>query len=272
MKKRILLAFQFCTIVPLTVAGKVTEEDVGASAAFFPLVGAFQGIAVALPAFLLVKVLPVDIAAALALVCLILTNGGFDLDGLADTFDAIAVKSSGNTEQDRMKRLAVMRDSRTGAIGVIALVMTLLLKFLLMRTLMTGFYVPTACAVIFLTPLFSKWITVPGMYHGASARNDGLGKIFIEYAAPKTLFISIALLAALSVLVSSLDLIGTSFMSGMGLCVILFLTAYLFCILAIRFLSRRFGGLTGDHFGALTETSEILFLLAGYVWLRHSTS
>jgi adenosylcobinamide-GDP ribazoletransferase len=270
--KKLLLAFQFCTIVPVTVSGDVTEKEVADSAAFFPLVGAFQGVATALPAFLLMKVLPADVVAALVLVCLILTNGGFDLDGLADTFDAVAVKASGDPQRDRMKRLSVMRDSRTGAIGVIALVMTLLLKFSLMRTLMTGFPVLAACTVFFLAPLFSKWITVPAMYHGVSARNDGLGKIFIEHAGVGTLAISIAVLAVLSVLISSFDLIGKSFMNGMGLCLVLFGMAYLFCILAVKFFSRRFGGLTGDHFGALTEMSEILFLLTGYLWLRHFTS
>jgi adenosylcobinamide-GDP ribazoletransferase len=270
--RKVLLAFQFCTIVPVNVSGDVTEQEVAASAAFFPLVGAFQGFVTAVAAFLLMKVLPPDVVAALALLCLILTNGGFDLDGLADTFDALAVKSSGDRERDRAKRLWVMRDSATGAIGVIALIMTLLLKFVLMRTLLAGFSLLTACAVFFLAPLFSKWITVPVMYHGVSARSDGLGKIFIEHAGPGTLFVSVALLVVLSLLVPSLALIGQSFLSGVGLCSVLFGMAYLFAILAVRFFSARFGGLTGDHFGALTETSEILFLMAGYLWLRHSTS
>ena len=205
MIKRMLLAFQFCTIVPVRVSGDVTEEEVAASAAFFPLVGAFQGIVVGWCAFLLVKILPPDLAAALALISLILTNGGFDLDGLADTFDALAVRSSGNVEKDREKRLAVMKDSTTGAIGVIALVITLLLKFVLMRRLLSDLSVPAAAMLFFLMATFSKWIVVPLMYHTVSARKDGLGKIFIEHAGLSSIGWSTAIVALVILAAAAFD-------------------------------------------------------------------
>ena len=85
--------------MPVNVSGDVTEKEVAASAVFFPLAGAFQGLVTAVAASLLIGVVPPDVAAALALLCLILTNGGFDLDGLADTFDALAVKSSGDDRE-----------------------------------------------------------------------------------------------------------------------------------------------------------------------------
>jgi adenosylcobinamide-GDP ribazoletransferase len=269
--KKVLLAFQFCTIVPVNVSGDVTEKDVAASAAFFPLVGAFQGLLTAVVACLLMKVLPPDVVAALALVCLILTNGGFDLDGLADTFDALAVKSSGDIERDRAKRLSVMRDSATGAIGVIALIMTLLLKFVLMRGLLSSFSVLTAGTLFFLMATFSKWINVPVMYHGVSARKDGLGKIFIEHTGLGSIALSTGIIALLTFLVAVLNLLGGSPMNGVGLCVCFCMSAYLLGLLAVKFLAKRFGGLTGDHFGALTEACELLFLLVAYIWLQRST-
>ena len=271
MIRRVLLAFQFCTIVPVKVSGDVTEKDVAASAAFFPLVGAFQGVLTAVAAFLLMKVLPPDVVAALALLCLILTNGGFDLDGLADTFDALAVKSSGDVERDRAKRLSVMRDSATGAIGVIALIMMLLLKFLLMHRLLADFSVFTAAAVFFLMTTLSKWINVPVMYHGASAREEGLGKIFIEHAGLGSLGISTGIVALLVLPVAALNLLGGSALNGIVLSACFCTGAYLLGLLAVKFLVRRFGGLTGDHFGALTEVSELLFLLVAYIWLQRST-
>jgi adenosylcobinamide-GDP ribazoletransferase len=268
--KRVLLAFQFCTIVPVNVSGDVTEKDVAASAAFFPLVGAFQGLLTAVAACLLMRVLPPDVVAALALLGLILTNGGFDLDGLADTFDALAVKSSGDIERDRTKRLSVMRDSATGAIGVIALVMTLLLKFVLVGRILSGFSISAAATLFVLMATFSKWINVPVMYHGVSARKDGLGKIFIEHAGLGSLAISTGIVVLLIVSVAALNLLGGSPMNGVLLSICFCIGAYLLGLLAVKFFAKRFGGLTGDHFGALTEVCELLFLLVAYIWLQRS--
>jgi adenosylcobinamide-GDP ribazoletransferase len=268
--RQLLLAFQFLTIVPLKVSGNITEKEVARAAAFFPLVGAFQGLTVAIPAFLLTKVFPADIDAGLVLLFLILSNGGFDLDGLADTFDALAIKSSGDRAKDMAKRLQVMKDSTTGAIGVIALVVTILLKFVLMHRLLSDFPVFAVAAVFFLMPVFSKWINVPAMHHGISARKDGLGRIFIEHAGWGSVIISTAIVISLCALVSSLGLLPVNFEKVMGFCLTAVAAFYLFGLLAVQFLIRRFGGLTGDHFGAMTEISEILFLLAGYLWLRHS--
>jgi adenosylcobinamide-GDP ribazoletransferase len=269
--RRVLLAFQFLTIVPVKITGDVTEEDVAGSAAFFPLVGAFQGLLTAVPVLVLLRVSRADIAAAFAIVFLILGNGGFDLDGLADTIDALAVKSSGDAERDRTKRLSVMKDSAIGAMGVVALIMTILLKFVLMQRLLSDFPLLDVVSVFFLMPVLSKWITVPAMYYGTSARKEGLGKIFIEHTGLDSVIISTAIVLLLSLLVSSLNLITTSFVHGIEFCGAAVIAFYLFGLFTVKFLMKRFGGLTGDHLGAMTEISEILFLLAAYIWLRSIT-
>jgi adenosylcobinamide-GDP ribazoletransferase len=269
--RQVLLAVQFLTIVPVKVKGDITEQDVAGSAAFFPLAGALQGLLTALPAVLLMKVLPTDIVAASALLFLIISNGGFDLDGLADTADALAVKSSGDAERDRSKRLSVMKDSSSGAIGVIALMMAILMKFVLMQRLLADYSTFSAAAIFFLMPVFSRWATVPVMYHATSARKDGLGRIFIEHTGAASLIISTGIVVLLSLLVSWLNLISAAFVSLIEFCAVSLIAFYLFGILSIKFLSGRFGGLTGDHFGAMTEISENLFLLAAYVWLRQTT-
>ncbi len=267
----LLLALQFLTIVPVRVSGEITERDVAGSAAFFPLVGAFQGLATAASAFLLMGVFPADITAGLALFVLILSNGGFDLDGLADTFDGLAVKSSGDPERDIAKRLSVMKDSTTGAIGVIALSVTILLKFVLMRRFLSDFPVRAAAAFFFLMPAFSKWINIPAMHRGVSARKEGLGRIFIEHAGLGSVVFSTAIVIILCGMVSSFGILRMSPLEAIEFFMLSVTAFYFLGLLAVKFLIRRFGGLTGDHFGAITEISEILFLLAGYVWLQHST-
>ncbi len=269
MIRRLLLAFQFLTIVPIRVKGDVIEKDVAGAVVFFPAVGAFQGLVTALPAFFMVRVLPADIAAGLALLILILSNYGFDLDGLADTFDGLAIKSSGDARRDRGKRLSVMKDSATGAMGVIALIVTILLKFILMKSLLAAFSAQCAAALFFLMPVFSKWITVPVMHHGISARADGLGRIFVEHTRRREVLLATVVLAVFCVPVVMLGMIGPTRAAGVCMCASFLVAFYLLGIGAVRFLGKRFGGVTGDHFGAITEAAEEVFLLAGYVWLRY---
>jgi len=265
--RRFFLAFQFLTVLPIRVEGDVTEKDVAGTTAFFPAVGAFQGLVAAVPAFFLVKVLPPDVSAVLALLFLTFSNYGFDLDGLADTFDGLAIKSSGDIARDREKRLLVMKDSATGAMGVIALIMTILLKFVLMKTLLANLPAARTATLFFLMPVFSKWVTVPAMYHGSSARQDGLGRMFVEHARLRDVLLATLVLSLFCIVAAIFRLLGPSPAWGLAFCAAILVLFYLFDLLAVPFLGKRFGGLTGDHFGALTETTEVIFLLAACVWL-----
>jgi len=265
--RRLLLTFQFLTVLPIRVEGDVTDKDVAGTAAFFPVVGAFQGLATALPAFFAAKVLPLDVSAVIALLFLVLSNYGFDLDGLADTFDGLAIKSMGDAGRDKEKRLLAMKDSATGAMGVIALVVTILLKFVLMKTLLADLTVFRAAAVFFLMPVFSKWVAVPAMYHGSSARSDGLGRVFVEHTRLRDVLLATLVLSPFCILAALLKLLGPSAAAGLAFCAFLLALFYILDLLAVRFLEHRFGGLTGDHFGALTEATEVIFLLAACAWL-----
>jgi cobalamin synthase len=73
-----------------------------------------------------------------------------------------------------------MKDSSTGAIGVTAIVFTILLKFVFLNFLLLNYPLFTVIYLLFFMPVFSKWVMIPGMFHGISARQDGLGKIFIN--------------------------------------------------------------------------------------------
>jgi len=113
--KKMLLAIQFLTIIPVTVKGDVSEEDMVGSTAFFPLAGACQGLMMAATAALLGRFFDAAVVCGFVILAHIVSNGGFDLDGLADTADALSVKSSGNAAADIEKRLLVMKDSTIGA-------------------------------------------------------------------------------------------------------------------------------------------------------------
>ena len=262
------LAIQFLTVIPVRIKGNVSDADIARSAAFFPVAGALQGLILLISAVALSRILPPDITGGFIVAIAIVTNGGFHLDGLADTFDALAVKSSGDPATDTEKRLAVMKDSSTGAIGVVAVVTLILLKFVLVKNILSFPESLTAFLVLFLMPVFSKWIMVPAMYHGLPARNDGLGKLLIGKRSPERVIIS----TVLTTLLFGVAL-GTQLAKYYGLKGVLFFSlipaGYLLALISISFFKKRFGGITGDTLGALSELSEIMYLTGSYIWLQH---
>jgi adenosylcobinamide-GDP ribazoletransferase len=266
--KHLLLALQFLTIIPVRVGGDPSEKEIADSSIFFPVIGALQGLLLLISALLLSRIFPLDIVSGFVIVMAVISNGGFHLDGLADTFDALAVKSSGDAMADREKRLAVMKDSLTGSIGVVAVVLIILLKFVLIRNLLS-FPVPlTAFLLLFLMPVFSKWTMVPAMYLGVPARNSGLGKIFIDGASIRCLMFSSALM-----LVFFIGLFGAHIWIHYGLrgmpFFIMLPAGYLLALSCAGYCNKIFGGLTGDTLGALSELSEIFYLTGAYIWLQH---
>lgn len=269
--KEVLLAIQFLTIIPVRVKGACSEDELAHSASFFPLAGGLQGLLMALAAFAAIRIFSGEITSVLVILVLALSDGGFDLDGLIDTFDALAVKSCGDRGCDIEKRLSAMKDSSVGAIGAIALVIAVLLKFVLLNHLFHMLPLPAALSFLFMVPVFSKWATVIAMFHGSPARKDGLGRIFMERVGRKHLIVSFLVVLVLYAIVVALCLYPHSAFDAMALFAMLCMAAYFSALITIGFTGRRFGGLTGDHLGALSEITEIILLAAIPAWLRHST-
>ncbi len=133
-----LLAVQFFTRIPVT--GRLAQwvgyspAMLRASAAHFPGVGVLVGAVVALFTLGLLRALPASafaplLAAALGTVLSVLITGGFHEDGLADVADGLG----GSSERERA--LVIMKDSRVGAFGAMALVLALLTKVALLALL-----------------------------------------------------------------------------------------------------------------------------------------
>lgn len=269
--KLLLLAFQFLTIVPMRVRGNISDAEMSRSAVFFPAVGAVQGMLAVGVVHLSARFFGWEIAPAMALLALTAINGGFHLDGLADTFDAMAVKSSGDDASDIVRRLSVMKDGGTGPIGVVSIVFAVILKLLLLKGLFLGLARPTFYAFLFLMPVYSKWAMVPPMYHGVPARKDGLGKIFVGRIGLGTVVLATCMTIIVSVFVYALWLRGEYGPSLTPLLFVFLALLYLCGFLSAKCCAGKFGGVTGDIFGAISEISEIFFLMGGAAWLLHST-
>ena len=267
--KPLLLAFQFLTIIPIKVRGEVTGSDLSRAASLFPCVGAFQGLVAVAMASYLGREFTAEVSSAVILLAWVLMNGGFHLDGLADTFDALAVKSTGDKGVDREKRLAVMKDSSSGSVGVTAIVFAVLLKFLFLSFVLSHTSPPRYFMVLFLLPVFSKWVMVPSLARAVSARPDGLGKLFIDSAGKDTILVSSLFVILFFFSASSLFLHRIFDAGTITLFLMVSVTLSLFSIGSVWFFRRKFGGLTGDNFGAVHEISEILFLFMVTRWLPH---
>lgn len=253
-----LIAFQFLTIIPIKIKGEISEKEIAHSVIFFPIVGLFHGFLILLSCLFLSNSISLEIKSIFIILILIISNGGFHLDGLADTFDALSIKSTGDKEMDIQKRLLAMKDSTTGAMGVIAIVLVILLKFILIKNLLTNYtYSLFTYAMLLLMPVFSKWSMIPAMFHGKPSRQDGLGRLFINNVKEKELLISTIFNIACFFVISLV--LNTQYYLMLML-TILFLI-YLLSFLATKFFEKKFNGLTGDNLGAISELSEVIFLL-----------
>jgi adenosylcobinamide-GDP ribazoletransferase len=264
--KPFLISLQFLTRIPVRIRGNVSEKEIGRSAIFFPLVGVLQGAPAAAASLLFAILFNPEIAAGLVIVVLLLINGGFHVDGLADTADAVSVKGTGDPARDRERRLSVMKDSSVGAMGAIAIALLLLLKYLFISGLLEKGLTWEVSSMILLVPVFSKWIMVPVIYHGKPARDEGLGAIFIAHGSLTVLILSSLILVVIFAC-TALLLPGTQWFPALKLFFVLAVPSYILSLLWVAFCRKEFGGLTGDTMGAVSEVGEILLFALAFLWI-----
>jgi adenosylcobinamide-GDP ribazoletransferase len=237
-------AAAFLTIVPVPRANG-DEGGFAAAPAWFPLIGAGIGAAAGgvragtEPAF------GVPVATALALAAIVVLTGALHLDGLADAADGLGVR------QDRAHRLAVMRDSSTGAFGTLALVLWGLVSFAALESLSSS----ESLTVLIAAAAAGRWLAV---FHGvtlAPARSDGLGSAF----HPSRTALAVATVWALAAAIAALGPAHGAVVVGAALVV-----GGAFTVFA----RRAFGGRTGDTIGACVVVSEMAAVLAGLALLH----
>lgn len=263
--KKILAAFQFLTIVPIRIKGELSGKDISGSSMFFPLVGLFQGALIAAASFVSLKFFSPGVTSVIIIFVYLLTNGGFHMDGLSDTFDALSVKSSGDLTKDRQKRLSVMRDPASGPIGATVIVLSLLFKYVLMIEVVEA----RGYCVLALMPVVSAWSMTVMMPGAESARPDGLGKVFFDGVKRTHAVIATVLMTVFS---ATIYFLSARSLYGGERCFVSFFLFAIASVLGISLILRglcsvRFGGLTGDNLGAIREASEIVLLLAAAIWL-----
>ena len=266
--KRFLIALQFLTIIPVRKGINVSEVEIAKSSSVFVLVGIIQGILLIATDYIAGRVFHPDLVTGIILLVYVLSTGGFHLDGLADTFDAIAAKAEGSPDADQQKRLSILKDTATGPMGVTAILFSLGLKYLLLTNL-THFLTFTYYSSLFFLPVISKWTMLISMFHGKQARENGLGNLFINKIGVKEVALSTTILCLLLILpkfLFSYYIPDNQYIFY----ALLLVTMYLLCRVWILFFHKKFGGLTGDMLGAVSEITEVIFLLMVVLWSRFS--
>ncbi len=240
MRTTFPLALTFLTKVPWPWRGEAAAADLARSMFWFPWVGAVLGAGYAGVWLGLRHLLPGVAAAALLLGLTVLATGGLHLDGLADTADGLG---GGHTPE---ARLAIMKDSRVGAFGVISLMVILLLKFAFLVALAEK---RAGTWPIFLFPVVSRWGMVLLAYLAPYARpGGGLGQAMTMGVTPR-----IAAGATAAAL-------GLTLLAGGLKGVILLAAAGGLVYLANLYFRRALGGITGDVLGAANEILEAVVL------------
>jgi len=237
------LAFSFLTRLPLPPQGALPDGALARAMRMFPLVGAAVGLAGGLVYLLAVQALAPMVAALLALATTALITGALHEDGLADTADGLG------GGRDREAKLAIMRDSRIGGYGALALVLSVGLRAATLADISAGW--PVLAAMV-AAGAVSRALLPAVMLASRPARADGLGH---GAGLPRSADVAVALGLALLVLLLLLMLDGSALVWAV-------LLAALSATAMAALSSRQIGGYTGDILGAVQQVSEIAVLLA----------
>lgn len=236
----LLAALRFLTIFPIPGTLGSQSEDLPAATPWFPIVGLLLGATSALAAVLCVLVLPPLVTSVLLVLLLLSYSGGLHLDGLADSADGFF------SSRPKEQMLAIMRDSRIGAMGVIALVMVLLLKTASLATLDSRHLVTT----VLLMPLAGRAAILLMMAALPYARAEGgLGSLFYTREMFRNALWGVSLLLAAALITSGFP----GALQVVILCSVTWMLS-LFC-------TNRIQGATGDTLGAACELGETVIAL-----------
>ncbi|EPE4188563.1 adenosylcobinamide-GDP ribazoletransferase [Yersinia enterocolitica] len=209
----------------------------------FPFIGLIVGGIGGVIFTLLAPWCGVPLAALGYVLALALVTGAFHLDGLADTCDGVF------SARKREQMLEIMRDSRLGTNGGLALIFIVVAKVLVVSEL--ALRDAPMLLMLTATSVAGRTVIVLLMYRQRYAREgNGLGNIYIGKVTGKQTLVTLAGGAILILLL------------GQSAALLALVISMALVLLLATYLRRRLGGQTGDTLGAAAEVGELVFLLA----------
>lgn len=241
------IALQFMTRLTVPPTDATAKQDLGKAAAYFPLVGVIVGLSAAMTFVLLRRVLPLPACVLGAMIVAAFVTNGLHEDGFADVFDGFG---GGWTKE---RTLQIMRDSRLGVYGVLALIFLVLFKLQLLSTLAPDqiwrWFVVGHTAGRWAPLALGAWLP--------PASDEGLGRLVAQRSGVAemvigTITVIVALLATLPWQAAS----------------IAFLVTVLVTLISGSYFRSRIGGVTGDCMGAAVQFVEVTLYLTAVLLLR----
>ena len=234
--KRLIAAIQFLTIIPL---GKPAIYEPRGMIPYFPIVGLIIGTLVSIWDYMALKLWSEPVAAVLDVVFLVVITAALHLDGLGDTADGLLGHHS------REKALSIMKDSRIGVMGLVAILCGLAVKWGGILNLDAN-----RALLIALIPAYARSGMVFGIRFLAYGRPDGgTGQDCFEEPVTPFAFWGLLIPVAFSCFLGWRGI-------WLNICFILITSTLLF------YYNKRIKCITGDMLGTMSEITEsMLFLL-----------
>lgn len=232
-------AVAFYTVFPLPSSWSL---ELGQIARFAPLIGIFIGGFLGFEDWCLsVLNVPILTRSVLVIATAIAITGGLHLDGVIDTADGLAVL-------DPQRRLEVMKDSTTGAFGVIAAVVVLLLKVGALSEI-TQF----RWLILMLSLGWGRWAQVSAIALFPYLKAEGKGSFHkASFQFPQDILLGWIVLVLLS--------IGGAFLLDLGVKILFLLIPGMVIPLFVSgWFHWQLGGHTGDTYGAVVEWTEAFY-------------
>lgn len=243
-----LLAWQFFSFVPIKKQLDMNNKTVTWMYVSLPLVGLIMGAMLSGGLYILLTYTEVSngLLAILLVVGMIIFTGGLHLDGFIDMCDAFF------SYGDQKKRLQVLDDPRTGAFGVLGVVVLILLKLGFIYEVLTQGQQEIAVFVAVI-PFLARIGMLGYFVSMHTSKQTGLAAYFKgQVIAKQLVFTSLLMLFIVSAAAIYLGLLSFFFLIAvMGVSVFLYR----------KWSNRHFGGMSGDLLGALGEILEVVLWL-----------
>jgi len=248
----IILMLQFFTRIPINYEVNIKEDSFSRGIAYFPIVGLVIGGLVALAFWGTSTLLPGSIAIVIAVLVNVLLTGALHVDGLADTCDGIFSARS----MDRM--LEIMKDSRIGTNGTVAIFFDLVLKIALLNQINTSLGSKKSIMVIISMTVVAKMMLSLLIYLSTeNSKGSGLGSLFLSKISCTAIFTAIGLGSIIT------------FLALGKVSIVIILMNVLLVFLYKSFILKRLDVITGDTMGALNEICEVFTLLVFVILERN---
>jgi adenosylcobinamide-GDP ribazoletransferase len=234
----LVAALQFLTRVPLRLDEAVAPQRM---VPWFPFAGALIGAVVGGVAWVAAELVPLPVAAAIAVVFGLLLTGAFHEDGLADMADAFG---AGVTTDERW---AILADPRHGTYGVAALTSSVLVRVVSVASIASP---PTMWIALICSHTLGRTWSVLTIAFGRPARDSGLGGgVLGQRPRPRATAAGVLLALGLATLAAGWW-VGPAFViAGLGTAI------------AYALARRKLGGVSGDVLGAIEQVAECLTLI-----------